>query len=151
MSSIVMEVYAAAKILHLCMRIYNLGTAGIIFSHKIGCLASSIFGFYFLIRLMFTQPAATCLVFFLFAFNSMAFYTIMWENSSLIPVMFGLLRAETDVVASAQLKDRAYLKRVSRSIPNIGVQVGGFRIIERDSSLIFVDFVLNNVVSLLIM
>ena len=89
-------------------------------------------------------------MFFTLAYNSIAFYTVMWDNASLIPVMTRTLKAETDVIASAQIVDRAYFSRVSRSIPNIGVRVGGFRNIERDSTFIFVDFVLSTVVSLLI-
>ena len=141
--------YKIAKRLHLCMTIYNVSTAGIIFSHKLLNLSGGIVGLYFLIRLVFVQPAVS-LLFFVLAFDSITFYTVMWDNASLIPVMIGALKAETDLVASAIILDRAYFRRVSRSIPCIGVKVGGFRNMERDSTLIFVDFVVSNAVSLLI-
>ena len=141
--------YAIAKKLHLCMTIYNVSTAGIIFSEKLLGLTGSIVGLYFLIRLVFVQPGAS-LLFFALAFNGMSFYPIMRDNASLIPVMIGALKAEIDVVAAARVVDRTYFRRVSRSIPSIGVKVGGFRIIERESTLIFHDFVWRNVTSLLI-
>ena len=141
--------YALAKRLHLCMTIYNVSTAGVIFSHKLLNLSGGIVGLYFLIRLIFVQPAVS-LLFFVLAFDSITFYTVMWDNASLIPVMIGALKAETDLVASAKILDRLYYRSVSRSIPSAGVKVGGFRNMERDSTLIFVDFVLSNVVSLLI-
>ena len=145
----VKEVYGNAKKVHLCMTIYNLSTAGIIFSHKLLCLQGSVVGLYFLIRLMFVQPVIS-VFFFVVAFNSITFYTVLWDNASLIPVMIGLLKAEIAVVTSARTAGRVYFRLVSRSIPNVGVKVGGFRNIERDSTMIFADFVVDNVVSLLI-
>ena len=119
------------------------------FSLKLLNLMGGIIGLYFLIRLIFVQPGVS-LLFFVMAFDSITFYTVMWDNASLIPVMMGALKAETDLVASAQILDRAYFRCVSRSIRSTGVSVGGFRYMERDSTLIFVDFVVSNVVSLLI-
>ena len=141
------EGYAIAKKLHLCMTLFNVSTAGVIFSHKLANLTGSIVGLYFLIRLIFVQPAASIL-FVILAFDAIIFYTVMWDNASLIPPMIGNLKAETDVVGMGI--DRLFCRRLSRSIPCVGVSVGGFRNMERDSTLIFVDFVLQNVVSLLI-
>ena len=76
---------------------------------------------------------------------------IMWDSASLMPGMIGALKAEANVVASAGIMDQAYFKRASISILHIRVSIGGFRNIERDSTLMFMDFVLSNVVSLLIM
>ena len=141
--------YTISKRSHLCMTIYNVSTAGIIFSHKLVCLINSIVGLYFLIRLIFVQPAVSVL-FVILAFDAITFYTVMWDNASLIPLMIGILKAETDVVALGSIMNRVFYRSVSRSIPCVGVRVGGFRNMERDSTLIFVDFVLHNVVSLLI-
>ena len=120
-----------------------------IFSQKLLGLFGGIVGLYFIIRLIFVQPGAS-LLFVVVALDGMLFYPIMWDNAPLIPMMIRRLKAEADLVALSQGVDRAYLRRVSRSIPCIGARVGGFRNIERDSTLIFEDFVLRNVVSLLI-
>ena len=141
--------YAIAQRIHLCMTIFNASTASIVFSQKLLGLSGSIVGLYFLMRHTFVQPAAS-LLFFALALNGLIFYTVMWDNASLIPAMIRTLKTETDMFASARVADRAYFRRVSRSIPCIGVRVGGFRSIERDSTLIYVDFVWRNVVSLLI-
>ena len=57
-----------------------------------------IVGLYFLIRLMNVQPAVPAL-FIILAIDSTTFYTVMWDNASLIPGMIGFLKAETDLVA----------------------------------------------------
>ena len=42
------------------------------------------------------------------------------------------------------------MKLVLKSIPQVGVKVGSFRILGRESALIFIDFIANQVASLLI-
>ena len=132
------------------MTIFNVSTAGLIFSQKLLCLSSGIVGLYFLLRLILLQPAQSML-FFALAFDGMVFYNVMWGNASLIPVMMKELKDQVGVMMTKGMtdKDRQYWKRVAKSIPCIGVSVGGFRNMERDSTPIFVDFVFRNVVSLL--
>ena len=141
--------YLIARTVHLCMVMYNVGTSGVIFAHKLLNLSGGIVGLYFLIRLMFVQPAVS-LLFLVLAFDSITFYSVMWDNVSLIQAMIASLKGECDVRASKKIAGWPYCRRVSKSIPSIGVKVGGFRNMERDSTFIFLDFVFRNVVSLLI-
>ena len=119
------DVYAIAKRSDLCLTIFNFSTADKKCSHKLLCLSASIVGIFFLIELTFVQPTLS-LFFVVVANNSMTFVIVVPEC-------------------------RDYFRCISRSIPNICFKVGGFRGIERDSSLIFLDFVLNCALSLLLM
>ena len=53
-------------------------------------------------------------------------------------------------IAGARNEGASYVRRVLRSVPSIGVHVAGFRIMERDATIIFLDFVIANVAILLI-
>ena len=143
--------YRLARNVQLAMTMFNIGTSGAIFSHKLLGLCGGIVSFYFLLRLIVPQPELSML-FFVLAFDSIFFYTAMWGNASLIPVMIKDLKDQLDIAATAGrgTHNCGYWRRESRSIPCTGVSVGGFRSMERDSSLIFIDFVVRNVVSLLV-
>ena len=136
------------------MTIFNLSTPGVIFAHKMCSLCGGIVGLYFLLRLMLFQSVLS-MFFWALAFDSVVFYTAMWDNASLIPAMVKELKDQIDMATAAggALRNRnrnyRYWRSVSRSIPCIGVNVGGFRSIERNSTFILVDFVVSNVVSLL--
>ena len=107
-------------------------------------------GLYFHLKLIFSEPVMS-IFFFVLAFDAIAFFAIMWDSAPLIPVMMEELKNQVDVVAAVGggVRNRKYWRSVSRSVPCIGVSVGGFRSMERDSTLIFMDFVIRNVVSLL--
>ena len=149
-SETVQDGYRFARKIQLAMTVFNVSTAGVIFSQKLVCLSGGIVGFYFLLRLILLQPVQSIL-FFALAFDGIVFYNVMWGNASLIPVMMKELKDQVDVVMAKGMtdNDRQYWKRVAKSIPCIGVSVGGFRSVEWDSTPIFMDFVVRNVVSLL--
>ena len=142
--------YRLARKVHLAMTIYNVSTARVVFANKLLNLSGGIVGLYFFVRLVLIQPVLA-MFFFALAFDCITYYTVTWDNASLIPVMLKELK---DQVRLATASDRAdhngrYMIRAIRSIPDIGMSVGGFRCMERDSTLIFMDFVLSNVLSLL--
>ena len=142
--------YRLAREVHLALKIFNLSAAGIIFSHKLLSLCGGIVGLYFLLRLILFQPLLS-LFFFALAFDSIVFYTVIWDNACLIPVLMKEMKNQFDMAAAVvrAVNTHQYWRSVSRSIPCIGVSVGGFRGMERDSTPILVEFVVRNVVSLL--
>ena len=142
--------YSLAKIMHLTVNIFNVATAGAVFVQKICNLAGGVVSLYFGLRLVFIQPLIS-LIFLVAAFNFITFYTMMWDNAFIIPDMIKECKCRLIVMAErAQVQDRRYWRRVSMSVPCIGVTVGGFRNVERDSTIVFMDFVMTNVASLLI-
>ena len=147
----VKDALALVRKVHVAILIYNDSTAAVIFAHKLLCLSGGIVGLYFLLRLILLQPVVSML-FFVLAYDSITFYSVMWDNASLIQFMIRELKDELGVLtaASGVVSHRQYWRRISRSVPCVGVSVGGFRSMERDSTLIFMDFVLKNLVSLLV-
>ena len=57
-------------------------------------------GLYFLLRLMLFQPVLS-MFFSALAFDSIVFYTAMWDTGSLVPVMMMELKAQIDMVTAA--------------------------------------------------
>ena len=151
MDHTVKDGFALARKVQVALIILNLSSAGTVFAHKLVALCGGIAGLYFLFKLINIQPVVS-VVFFVCALNSIAFYTVMWDNASLIPVMMRELKGQLGLVAATGrvAHSRYYWRRVCKSIPCTGVRVGGFRSMERDSTPIFMDFVLTNLASLLV-
>ena len=131
------------------MNVFNLSTSGIVFSHKLLCLTSAITGLYFLVRLSYVLPGVS-LLFFVFAFDAVSYWTSMWDNAPFIPAMMADLKERLNFIAGRRSEGASYVKRVLRSVPCTGVQVGKFRSMERDATMIFLDFVIVNVANFLI-
>ena len=132
------------------MTIYNVSTARVVFANKLLNLCGGIMGLYFFLRLILIQPILA-MFFLALGFDCTTYYIVMWDNAFLIPVMMAELKDQIGVATALGKADHShqYVRRVLRSIPDVGMSVGGFRNMERDSTLIFMDFVLKNVVSLL--
>ena len=128
------------------MGMFNLSASGMIFASKLLDNIGTIAGFYFLVRLIFIQPTVSFLFFF-FAVDCVMYWTSMWDNSSLVPKMTAELKSWVNIAAGGK---NSYVLRIVRSVPCIGVKVGGFRSMERNSTVIYLDFVLTNVAIMLI-
>ena len=74
----------------------------------------------------------------------------MWDNAPLIPAMMTQVKGQVKHAAGERAGRGSYVKRVLRSVPCIGVQVGRFRSMERGATISFFDFVAGNVMILLI-
>ena len=129
----------------LIMNIFNLSTSGMIFANKILDNIGAIAGFYFFVRLISVQPMVSFL-FLLFMVDCAGYRTSMWDNAPLIPAMTARLKRQLNVLAEGD----SYVKRVLNSVPCLGVQVRGFRSMERDSTVIYLHFVVTNVTAMLI-
>ena len=137
--------------LQLALNLFNLSTSGMVFAHKLICLIGSITSLYFLVRLTSTHPQAS-LLFFPFAMNCLSYWITMWDNSSLVPFLISDFKERLELyVGTGEFEtDRSYANRLLRSVRPVGVRVGGFESLERESTPIFMHFVLSNVASMLI-
>lgn len=81
-------------------------------------------------------------------FNIIFIYTLIFERAFKIPQLFD--QATKHALLRMRGNGTPVLSRQLLSIPPIGVQVGHFHKMERVSTLIFVDFVLTNIVSMLV-
>lgn len=129
------------------MNIFNVSTSRVIFAHKLLCLSAGIVGMYFLVRLIFLLPLVT-LMFIVLLFNAITFYSVMWGNVSVIPDTVDMLRKS--LMLKSQRRGNSIARRFIKSVPCMAVRVGSFRGMERDSTLLFLDFVGRNTAAMLI-
>ena len=137
-----------ARQMQLAMNIFNASTSGIIFGLKLLCLAAGIVGMYFFVRLALHQPILVNMIFLILLFNGIAFYSIMWDNVFTIPATVDKIRRELRL--QLQSADRQLAGRLTGSIACVAVRVGNFRQMERNSTLIYLDFVVFNTATLLL-
>ena len=80
-------------------------------------------------------------------------YAFLYEKAYAIPE--GLQHVKRELKVAIHSMGNAPLKNVARkqleSTPSFGLKVGDFHMLERESTPIFVDFVLRNIVNLLVM
>ena len=74
----------------------------------------------------------------------------MWDNTPFISAMMADIKERMMFVAGGRNEGAAYVRRVLRSVSCVGVHVGSFRSMERDATIIFLDFVIAKVATLLI-
>lgn len=81
-------------------------------------------------------------------FESVFIYSVMYEKAFMIPQFLdqGIFCA----LLSLRGDGANVFKRQMMSIPRTGVKVGNFHQMERASTLIFMDYVLVNIVSMLV-
>ena len=130
------------------MNIFNVTTCGVVFSFKLICLFSGVVGLYFFVRVAFVEPFLSTLVFLVFFFNAVSFYSVMWANVNVIPDTMDNIRRM--LVSKTRAADRKMAQRLIKSIPCVAVRAGHFRNMERNSVPIFMDFVVQNTASVLI-
>ena len=111
-----------------------------VFGLKLLCLAAWIFGMYFFVRLALHQPIFVNLMFLILLFNGIAIYSIMWDNVFAILASVDQIRRELRL--QMQSSDRLLARTLVRFIACVAVRVGNFRQMERNPTLIYLDFVM---------
>ena len=133
----------------------------ILFTGKLMALTCSICGSYYAIRHIHTDGSRLLLSFFTcVSVDALAIYIISCRQLHQVPslcreikfqCLYYLRKRQLEVshvvpVSQALLE----MKYILRGIPIIGVSDGGFRAMESLSTLIFIDFYVQHVISLLI-
>ena len=139
---------AFAKEMQLAVNIFNVSTSGAIFGLELLCLSAGTVGMYFFVRLALHQPLVVILMFFILLFNGITFYSVMWDNVFVIPETMDQIRR--DLSQKLHKTDRHLARKLIKSIGCVAVRVGNFRQMERNSTLLFLDFVVFNTANLLI-
>ena len=118
-------------------------------------LACSVLGTFYI---LFSPDASLMLVLFFGALSiqAVAFYTVSCHK------LFGIQDVVTSLKENCKLmvdkkgnsltaRERKVFHYQIKAVPSIGIKDGGFRILRSESTLLFIDFYLNNVISLLLM
>jgi hypothetical protein len=145
------EIYASLRKLHLWMSLFNLCFSDIVFLAKILILTQSILSGFATIRLATSHPTfalvyassfLNCIAGFIGIFDMAYGVTTEGEN---------LKRALTGASMFFRgTKERTECRVKVESVPRLGIEVGGFYPIEREATPIFLDFISNQISSLLI-
>ena len=133
----------------------NVLFSNILFTGKVMALSCSILGTYYII-LEHDASLVLTLFFGSLSIQAIAFYTVSCQKLFGIPLIFGnfteqfelLLNKACNVMAP---RERKILKYRIKVIPKIGIKDGGFRVLQSESTLLFIHFYLNTVISLLLL
>ena len=142
--------YSSLRHIQLYVTIINEVNRYMIFSWKCLCMGACIGAGYAAIA-HFSEYPIFGVMYYLVLFNSTFIFIVSYDKAFGIPELFkeatqtALLRFRR-----GRREDFNIFKRQMRSIPRGGIKVGDFHVFERESTPIFVHFVLNNIVTMLV-
>ena len=150
-SSVLRKAYKTVRELELYLKFFNLVYADVLWALKVLFLCATIFGGFSAIRLIHTSPILGCLYAYCF-FVAIVIYIGLFQFSYKVTESVDKLKESMELKSAHVVRfgEKKYWKRALRSIPSMGVNVGGFNQVERQAVPIFIDFSLKQIVSLLI-
>ena len=80
------------------------------------------------------------------------FYTVIYDRAFKVPELFVVAKSSLSLMANklGNPVQRKVTMRKIKSIPPVGIKVGEFHMLERTSTPIFLNYVLTNVVNMLV-
>ena len=148
-----MQDYNELRATQVLLWLFNELNCYVIFTFKLFCLTICTTNGYSAVS-HFSDNIIFGFMYYVVFITLAVMYSILYEKAFMIPKM--VKRTKT-IMMLRILKDTsmtthfmAKMKRRLRSIPACGVRVGHFHMLERLSTPLFVDYVLRNVVGLLV-
>ena len=139
------------RVIQIVVNLFNLGHRNVIYALKLACIGLASVNGYAAIawgtdNVIFTMLASVI------ANNVIFFYGFVYEKAFAIPdgVKNVKRKLRVQVQACRNVRTRKYLCRRIDSVPSLGLKVGEFHVLERESTPIFVDYVVKNIVNLLV-
>ena len=142
--------YRFLRYVQLYVGIVNLIDCFIIFSWKLVCITCCIVVGYSAIAHLSYHPVFGVMYYF-FILDCLFMYMFTYDRAFQIPAIFQkatrtvMLRALNGGPKSSKI-----FKRRQQSVPRLGIQVGNFHMMERESSLNFIHHVVVNIVNMLV-
>ena len=150
-SAILTESLRTLRELQLHLNFFNLGFANVLWGYKLALLSGTILGGFSAIRLMHTNPVLGCLYAYIFLACIIVYigaFQFAYKVTEKLEELTKLMETTSGSLVNAE--ERKYWARVLRSIPRMGMSLGGFGRVERESVPIFIDFSVQQIVDLLI-
>ena len=150
-SSVLGEAFESVRELELHLKFFNLVYADVLWGFKVLFLSGTILGGLSSIRLLHTSPILGCLYTYIFLMG-IVLYIGLFQFAYKVTEKMDKLKElmEMKSVCLVNLEEKKYWKRALRSIPRMGINVGGFNRVERQAVPIFIDFAVKQIVSILI-
>ncbi|CAG7725953.1 unnamed protein product [Allacma fusca] len=139
--------------LQLLIHYFNHCFSNVVFVLKLYCLSVSTVCLYFAVKLLHVFPMDSIVN---AGFGSIIVieFVVMYDKAFRIPDGIMEFKKEIERKSSeitTSWKEKLILKKKLAAIPNLGVKVGSFQLLERTSTLIFIDFIASKTATLLIM
>ena len=151
MTVVLTQALKTLRELELHLKFFNLVFADVLWFFKVYILCETIFAGFSAIRLIHTNPILGCLYSYC-CFVCIIAYIGMFQFAYKVTEKMADLKREMEVRSAGSVNsgERKYWARVLRSIPRMGMSLGGFGRVEREAVPIFLDFSVNQIVSLLL-
>ena len=141
------------KCLQLYVQLVNIVNQDLIFTWKLLSLGVCIASGYAAISHFGDHPVFGIMYCMLFV-DSALIYILIYDKAFKVPALFGRAKMLIDLTAGVQggkqRCQRMILKRQLAGIPQVGIKVGEFHTLERNSIPLFLDYVLTHVVGMLV-
>ena len=143
--------YKSLRCLQLYIQLLNLVNRHLIFTCKVVCLGISITSGYAAIA-HFEDHHVYGIMYVVVCLNCIMVYTLLYDKAFRTPNLLTNVKAafRLNVNRNTNRFQRKIMERQVLSIPALGVKVGTFHVMERTSTPVFLDYVLNNIVSMLL-
>jgi len=139
------------RLVRLGMVLFNKTYSNLIFAQKLYLITVSTICWYGSVLLFSENPIQFC-IFMYWAVTVSPFFVILYDKGFKIPELMSAWKSQI-LIASKRTRfhdTRKLLERQIGAVPDSGIKVGGFHMLERESSPNFLDFVVNKVVDLLV-
>ena len=148
----VKETVLHIRCIQLLVNLFNTGNRNIVYVIKLHCIAIATVNGYAALAHGSKHPVFGLLTFCVF-WDLMLLYAFMYEKAFAI-IAEGLGRVKRGLrMRVRQCRTSRATKMVTmqlKSIPAVGIKVGNFHTLERVSTPVFVDYVICNIVDLLV-
>ena len=137
--------------LELHLNFFNLSFADVLWFVKVLLLCVVILSGFSAIRLIHTNPVFGCLYTYI-CLACTILYIRMFGFAYKVTEKLEELTKWMEIVSGSLVNpgERKYWTKVLRSIPRMGISVGGFSQVEKQAVPIFIDFCVGQIVSLLL-
>ena len=137
--------------LELHLKFFNLGFASVLWGLKVLYLGVTILAGFSAIRLIHTNPVFGCLYIYICLACFILYFGMFgfaYKVTEKLEELTKLMKTMSESLVNPE--EKKYWTKVLRSVPPMGMSVGGFNQVEREAVPIFIDFCGQQIVSLLL-
>ena len=145
--------YRSLRQLELYVILFNMVHRYFIFTWKLQCISVSIIlGCAAIVHLQ--DHVVFGVMYYVVFVDAAAIYALVYQKAFAVPDSFGnTIQKVLERIRMDQPRGtwRSVMEKRLRSIPLVGIKVGSFNTLERISTAVFLDFVMRNIVGMLVM
>ena len=147
--SVLDDAYESARELQHYLQLFNTVYKTSNFVHKLFYMSAAVICVSFGI---FVESTSLRIMYFSLGIGMSSFFVLIYDQAFTIPEDVAGLKREMLLgnILVPNPKTREENKRKIKSIPCIGIKIGSFRVMERDSTPEFIDFSIGKIVDLLL-